>query len=159
MIPREIVQPMIEPISRKLYKTSAPRSYLDTSGILANKPTLISIAEGFEYDGASVPQIAWTLTGLTPDGLMRYPSLPHDWIYEQKGRIRVLVGNTHAVLKVSHKNCDKLFLHMLKEQEAWFVWAYKNGLDAEYGGLEPWRIRLAYTAVRVGGGFMWKPWE
>ena len=40
----------------------------------------ITIPKGFTYDGASVPRLVWTLSGITPDGLIRAAALVHDFI-------------------------------------------------------------------------------
>jgi hypothetical protein len=43
------------------------------------------VPKGYLYDGASVPRIAWTITGLQRDGEIRAASLAHDAVYRAKG--------------------------------------------------------------------------
>lgn len=45
-----------------------------------------TVPAGFEYDGASVPRLLWTLIGLLPDGLHRPAALIHDYLYSQGGQ-------------------------------------------------------------------------
>jgi hypothetical protein len=47
----------------------------------------IRVPKGFKYDGASVPQFLWSLTGFTPDGLIRAGALIHDLLYFLGGKL------------------------------------------------------------------------
>jgi hypothetical protein len=53
---------------------------------------------GFQYDGASVPRIVWTITGITPDGLHRAATLIHDYLYIN-----------HSGYSYTRKQVDQLF--------------------------------------------------
>jgi hypothetical protein len=64
-----IYQPDIEPIQGGKYKLREDYSY--ETEITPGRFVKISINKGFEYDGASVPRITWSLSGLRPDGLLR----------------------------------------------------------------------------------------
>ena len=48
----------------------------------------ISIKKGFTHDGASVPRLLWSITGIRPDGPIRAGALVHDWIYIHAGRLQ-----------------------------------------------------------------------
>jgi hypothetical protein len=113
----------------------------------------IKIKAGFIYDGASVPRWLWSLSGLHPDGPMRNASLVHDLIYVLKG----LLDQSSDLVEVyehsgghfkritydfTRKECDKLFKRMLLQD-----------------GLKKSKANLAYVGVRLGGAFLWKPWE
>ena len=43
------------------------------------------VPKGYIYDGGSIPRIAWTLSGLTPDGEGRAAYTAHDVLYRAKG--------------------------------------------------------------------------
>lgn len=112
----------------------------------------ISVPKNFTYDGASVPRILWTLTGLTPDGMHRAASLIHDYIYSYDGKlptgamkvqyIDVESGQEELIYpqgKWSRKSCDLLFKKMLKES-----------------GLPTYKVYGMYYFVRVFGWVKWK---
>lgn len=106
----------------------------------------ITIPKGFECDGASVPRILWTLTGITPDGYHRPAALVHDYLYRHHGRIpqgRVQIMDHlrrwHAVNKAwTRESADKLFARILREL-----------------GISKFRRRLMYIGVRLGGWTSW----
>jgi hypothetical protein len=62
----------------------------------------VIIPRGFEWDGATIPRIAWSIIGYHSMGKMAEPSLIHDYIYVFKGLIP-------GQRKISRKECDKLF--------------------------------------------------
>lgn len=75
-------QPNNEPISDDLYRLEEDYTFeLFKDNCLYR----ITILKGFTYDGASVPRIFWTLSGLRPDGLIRAAALIHDLFYVYKG--------------------------------------------------------------------------
>ena len=45
---------------------------------------VITVPEGFVYDGASVPRAAWNI--VRPFGRTLRASVIHDWLYDQRGR-------------------------------------------------------------------------
>jgi len=97
----------------------------------------INIPQGFEFDGASVPRILWTITGLTPHGELEPAALVHDYLYRYGGVLptgafwRSGVECDHPWTR---KECDKLFARIMRES-----------------GVPKWRRRLAYIGVRMGG--------
>lgn len=109
----------------------------DDSGIT------VRVDKNFRYDGASVPRLAWTFSGLRPDGLLRAAALIHDIIYIADGKPYKMQSNNEyfihfkTKLKWKRKDADKLFLKIMLES-----------------GVSKWRARLAYRAVRIGGGFL-----
>lgn len=79
----------------------------------------IRIPKGFEYDGATIPRILWTFSGVTRFGYIETAALIHDYIYVNEGNV--------ANRKVTRKVADKLFvLHMKYLGYAWYqrVMAY-----------------------------------
>ncbi len=117
-------------------------SYTETS-CLYNR---IAVPSGFTYDGASVPRIAWSITGIRPDGLLRAAAAVHDWIYQWKGQ---LPRGSHAfridefpwqdaIGRWRRKDCDRLFGRMMRE-----------------AGVPSVKRKMAYLAVRLLGGLSW----
>jgi hypothetical protein len=99
------------------------------------KIKLVVIPKGFEWDGASVPRVAWSLLGFYPGGIMLAPSLPHDWGYIKKGR---LTDKFTGDFTMTRKELDDLFLaHMLEV------------------GMPPKKAKRAYFFVRLLGGLVW----
>jgi hypothetical protein len=83
-----IKQPHIIPI-----KESGDLYMLEEDYEISLKPYgldfYIFIPKGFRYDGATVPRWFWSITGLTRDGIHRPAALVHDYIYVNKGQIKV----------------------------------------------------------------------
>lgn len=106
----------------------------------------IIIPKGYKSDGASVPRLVWTLSGLTPDGLIRAAALIHDFIYDHSGHLPcgsfkyVVNGEWYSCPDIdwTRKEADQLFANIMKEC-----------------GVSKFQRRVAYLAVRVGG---WTGW-
>lgn len=77
-------QPAITPIPDNLYRLDDHYVYEWT---LAGIRRRMIVKKGFIFDGASVPRLAWTISGIVPDGLHRAGVLLHDWIYRDKGHL------------------------------------------------------------------------
>ncbi len=135
------------PVSEKMYMLAKQYVYqweIEQEG--GKVQYKIVVPEGFMYDGASVPRIAWSLSGITPDGLMRAPALVHDWIYAHKGKLpdesyqfKIGKAKWKPVLAVwAREAADKLFARMMRES-----------------GVSKPKRRMVYRAVRWFGGFSW----
>ena len=85
------------------------------------------IPRGFESDGASVPRFFWRLVCPPLDHRAVRAGVAHDWIYRTQPE------------DWTRKEADKMFLCFLIED-----------------GLPPFRARLAYWGVRLGG---WRAWN
>ncbi len=107
---------------------------------------VITVPEGFLYDGASVPRLVWSLSGITPDGLIRAAALVHDFIYRHEGR---LPRNSYGVLlndryvdysdhRWQRVDADRLFARIMRE-----------------AGVPTLKRRAAYLGVRAGGWASW----
>lgn len=116
-------QPDIRPISNGVYRLKVPYLY-------ETPEHYIIVPEGFLHDGASVPRLFWTISGLTPDGLHRAASLIHDYLYENFGKTK------HRLY--SRKECDQIFKDIMKKS-----------------GVNSYRVKIAYFAVRIGGWTFW----
>ena len=84
----------------------------------------VTVPDGFVNDGASVPRIFWTISGLTRDGLIRAGALIHDWLYRRNGKLETLT--------ISRKDSDKIFYDLMRA-----------------AGISGYRAWIAYKAVRV----------
>ena len=140
-------QPDIRPISDKLYILAQDYSY----EYMVNQTKLrINAFKNYIYDGASVPRIVWTISGLTPDGLIRAAALIHDLLYDYKGILpkgqlqrfdKTTVESDQWVdiqYKFSRKEADKMFARIMREA----------GIERKYR-------RRAYLAVRTFGKLYW----
>ena len=107
-------QPDIAPLPEGLYCLRSNYIYEDSHNY-------IFIKKGFIHDGASAPRIAWTLSGLTPDGVIRAAALVHDYLY----RCRKDYSKARA---------DELFLTIMQ----------RSGVTGR-------RRRLAYWGVKFFG--------
>lgn len=142
----QLTQPINYPVSERGYKLYEPYTYIWAHNGIRYK---ITVPKGFEYDGASVPRICWSLTGIRPDGLIRAAATIHDFLYEHQGQLpaesflsttKFMGSEMKPVNKTwSRKQSDQLFARLLREK-----------------GVSKIRRRLAYIAVRVFGGFAWR---
>jgi hypothetical protein len=91
----------------------------------------VAVPMGYQYDGASVPRWLWSITGLTPDGLMRLGALPHDWVYDHAG-----IMDTESFTRLE---ADQMMFDLYRA-----------------AGMTKFGAGLAYRGVRIGG---WLPWR
>lgn len=145
--------PDSRPISDTLYQLFDDYRYIwelkvkEVDGNFKQIQNRITIPSGFRYDGASVPRIFWTLTGIKPDGLQRAAALVHDMIYVQKGDLpegmqeqEVSPGSWKPTYgKWSRYDADRLFRRMLLR-----------------AGMKKGRVKMMYFAVRAAGWTYWK---
>lgn len=151
-------QPNIEPVwltsGREGFRLEAPWTYtwevpatLETGGLERQ----LRVTEGFLFDGASVPRILWTLTGLIPSGHISAASLVHDLLYRYRGQLppyslfeRPLGAAGWVVVeprkaRYSRKTADRLFARIMRESL-----------------VRPRQRRLAYCGVRLCGWWAWR---
>jgi len=135
---RPLEQPPNRPVGERAYELVADWTYEWECGGIRRR---ITVPKGFVYDGASVPRIVWTLTGILPDGLIRAAALVHDWLYKHRGRLPpgsyqqlhrgAWVNRDRAA---SREEADRLFARIMRE-----------------AGVGKARRRMAYVAVRACG--------
>lgn len=105
----------------------------------------IQIPKGVIHDGASIPRLLYTLTDLTPDGLIRSGALVHDHLYAWVGslpkgwyQVSNSIGDWIDSPRVfTRHESDNLFLQINTESNM------------------SWRRNVAYVGVVAGG---WIPW-
>ncbi len=139
----EFAQPDTRPVAKDMYRLEQEYCYCWMVEQVQNR---IRIPAGYTYDGVSVPRIAWSLSGVTPDGLMRAAALVHDFIYAHEGRLpegshefkRDDTTWTPVLGRWRRRDTDRLFARMMRE-----------------AGVPRFRRRMAYRAVRLLGGFAW----
>ena len=140
----KLEQPLTVPISEKDYRLV--EDYLYRWEKIEHEYR-ITVPAGFIFDGASVPRLAWTISGIRPDGLIRAAALIHDWLYQHDG---LLPAGSHQfkgedeswknlVGRWSRKDADRLFARIMRE-----------------AGVSKVKRRLAYLAVRTFG---WRYWR
>lgn len=87
----------------------------------------ITVAEGYETDGASIPRLFWRLIG-GPFGKYREAAVIHDWLYSE--------------------NLDHEYTR--KQADGWFY-----EIMGELG-VKQWRRWCMWKGVRVGGWLPWR---
>ena len=139
----EFHHPINVPVADRLYRLE--EDYIYCWKIDSTKYR-ITIPAGFTYDGASVPRPVWTISGLTPDGLIRAAALVHDWLYQFKGDLpkgshQFFHKNSewrNVIGKWNRKDADRLFSRIMRE-----------------AGVARTKRRRAYRAVRLFGWIAW----
>lgn len=144
-------QPNIIPIGSRLYVLADTWTYRWYPKETLDVESLITVPEGFVYDGASIPRITWSLFGVTPDGVHRAAALVHDWIYTFDGdlppgsvmrKITMADGSIKVldtIDKWTRKDADRFFKKMLLETD-----------------MKRWKVECMYNAVRWFGWIKWK---
>lgn len=87
----------------------------------------VHIPQGFRCDLSSVPRPLWWL--VAPFELSVAAPLVHDFLYRRGGTL------PDSTRRYTRKEVDQLFLQVMLEE-----------------GVNPWRARVAYHAVRLFGG-------
>jgi len=100
------------------------------------KKYLLTIKKGFVWDGATVFRIFWTFLGYTRSGILLRASLPHDYIYINKGWIYNEISGELEF--ISRKHSDQLFYR-----------------DARMSGVPEKDARQLYQYIRFLGRFYW----
>lgn len=124
--------------------------YFERNGFLFR----FTVKEGYIYDGASVPALAWAISRIRPDGLIRAAATLHDPIYEFEGDL----NNKWITCEVWHDGeWSKSLRHWHRKEADGF---FKELLErAGYGDKKIW---AAHQAVRKGGWIIRKgffKWE
>lgn len=138
-----LLQPDIRPVRTGIYRLTDPYRYVWKDRDIVHR---ITVFKGFEHDGASVPRIVWTLSGLRPDGLIRAAALVHDWLYVFKGKLpkgsyqhkEAGTDWMNVTETWTRKQADQMFRRLMKE-----------------AGVPAYRRWLAYRAVRLFGWWYW----
>jgi hypothetical protein len=106
----------------------------------------IKVPAAFDYDGASIPRLCWSLLGLNQDGILRAAAAVHDYIYREDGLvITQQIRNAHGIWRTivarwDRKDSDILFRKMLKEA----------GVKKHRRAMAFWAIRLFARGLRRG---------
>jgi len=136
-------QPLNRPVGERVYELVADWRYEWRHGGIRRR---ITVPKGFVCDGASVPRLVWTLTGILPDGLIRAAALVHDWLYHHRGQLpEGLYQEFHrgrwrdVGCEATRGEADRLFARIMRE-----------------AGVSKVRRRLAYAAVRACGWWVWR---
>jgi len=117
------------PLRAEFSKGNMSATLMDVLKYVDKEHGTIIVPTGFKTDFASVP--GWILLpGLVPRvGILREAAVVHDWLYQTGGGGK----------DMNRKDADKVFRRAMQDL-----------------GVYWWRVRLAYRAVRIGGGSSWK---
>lgn len=88
----------------------------------------ITVPQGFVYDGASIPRLAWSLIGLSPFCEILGAATVHDWLYVNSGRVD---EGYYPKLEA-----DRIFYDLMRQS-----------------GISLLQAKLAYWAVYVFGRY------
>lgn len=92
----------------------------------------IQVAEGFEFDGESIPLCMQTL--VRPFGQSRRGACVHDWLYHHGGYYRA----DSSFVRVTREQADEVYRELILAK-----------------GLAPWRATMRYTILRLVGWIAW----
>ena len=108
----------------------------------------VRVPKGYKTDIASVPRLAWSLTGITKDGLQRNAAIIHDVLYMWQGQLPYgwfqsrLIGQEDwqdcSYLVWSKSDCDGMFLRLMLASDVSTI-----------------KRSVMYNAVRFGGYLAW----
>jgi hypothetical protein len=131
-----VTQPEIVPVSGKDYKLVSPF-------VCRINDLEFVVFEGFVFDGASIPRIAWSLLGLAPVGPHLAAACIHDLLYESRGLIpehkgSVKLNGERVRVRFTRKQSDEIFRDILK-----------------VSCLSSFRVDAMYRAVRWFGAKAW----
>lgn len=136
-------QPDLRPIAKNKYQLWRTWSYKWTKDNIQRR---IVIPAGFICDGASVPRFLWTITGITPDGMIRSAALVHDFLYKHGGKLptgcyQQLAKYDWIDLPIiwTRENADRIFCRIMREC-----------------GISMVKRRMAYRGVRMFGWMFFK---
>lgn len=127
------VTPAVQPDVRPLTATQ----YISTKNYIVvfrtpDRFIRVIVPKGFVSDGASVPRLAWTISGLRPDGLIRAAALVHDYLYKKNGACQDGFVGHSTQFKVTRAQADMMFKMLM-----------------EAAGMSKYRVFLAYSSVRM----------
>lgn len=158
----KLVQPLMIPVGPRLYRLVEEYTYhwRDVNGRINR----IIVPLGTETDGATVPRIVWTVTGIRPDGLIRAAALVHDWIYVNDGNPpngshTIWMGTDEEFWELQNAESESDVLHIDPESKWYdynYAWSHREAdklfhqMSLE-SGMDKFRATLAYWGVRVGG--------
>lgn len=90
----------------------------------------ITLRKGFEFDGASIPRICWSVISNETFGVLE-ASATHDYFYGRGGLLP-------SCVKLTRKQVDNIFYHELR-----------------YYGVNWFSAQLAHKSVRLAGASHW----
>lgn len=91
-------------------------------------PITVRVPKFFQYDGASVPAIAWQLIGTPFNPRFMLPAVFHDWLYHTQ--------------QVTRDQADELLHQLLIKNrigktKAWLMWKAVEAAGEAYWGNDP----------------------
>ena len=150
---KRLTQPLIIPVAKQRFRTVQEyHYYYERDGW----PFQLIVPVGFEFDGATVNRWLWSISNITPSGLINAAALLHDFIYHYEGKLPV----------GSHLSFNGLKQPSLADPENWTPCVGRPWRRADADRLfrkvmqqsgfgETDRDR-AYWAVRLFGWIYWR---
>lgn len=144
-------QPYIVPIGRDNYRLN--REYLaEVTDPDTGHQIVIAVPKGFEYDGATAPDMAGVLFKIRRDGLNRAGALVHDWLYHNKGKVTIyltsLTNADQADQNYTVTGPVKRFFNRKETDKIFYQLLIKAGVPRK-------SARLQYTYVRLLAWVVW----
>ena len=90
----------------------------------------VTVKKGFDFDGASIPKLLWSIYGSPLNGNYVVASLIHDGLY--------------ASQKVSKRISDKIFLDIMKQSNVGYVKRTSMYLAVKLFGGKDWKKSNEY---------------
>jgi len=127
-------QPINLPIGKNKYRLEEGYS---VSVLIDSKPCTLTVPKGFISDGNSVPRaLSWFMRR---DGLVRGPSVVHDYLYKNEGVVAVRwADGEFGTVSLEREECDGLYESLL-----------------ERAGISGFVAASAYWGVRSCGWMHW----
>ena len=97
---------------------------------LAIDKHIITVKKGFDFDGASIPKLLWSIYGSPLNGNYVVASLIHDGLY--------------ASQKVSKSIADKIFLDVMKQSNVGYIKRTSMYLAVKMFGGKDWKEASKY---------------
>lgn len=138
--------PVITILNDHEFELTQPFSY-EWQDETSRERRRIIIPAGYPFNGASVPRICWTLTGLLPTGVHLGAAAIHDYLYQRRGylirdelqRHDQASGQWVPVAALwNRKMADDLFRRIMRD-----------------AGEVAWKREAMYRSVRLFGGPAW----
>ena len=97
----------------------------------------VTVKKGFDFDGASIPKLFWSIIGSPLNGNYVVASLIHDGLYA--GEI------------LDRKVCDDIFLDLMKQYKVSYVRRYTMYWAVRLGGGKVWKEHTEKEVLKYNG--------
>lgn len=109
-------------------------------GSLDNPSMIITVPEGFEFDGASVPMLFWFLFPMAHPDYIQAAAL-HDYIYQNGGVCLDHSKSKQYLAVLSRRDADNIFYEALGVLGMALHWRWSFWLAVRVGGALWWYLK------------------